>query len=120
MYDEAKVDLQQAYTLDSSGYAPAHNLGLLYHTLLKYDQAIFYLKKAILNDPTKNKAYYEMAASYALSGQPEQAILYIRQAIQRGYKNYKAMLDDLDFEALRNLKGFQDILDQYFPDWRNK
>ncbi|MGQ0738298.1 MAG: tetratricopeptide repeat protein [Bacteroidota bacterium] len=120
MYDEAKEYLQQAYNLDSSGYAPAHNLGLLYHAMVKYDQAIYYLKKAIINDPTKNKAYYELASSYALSDQPEQAILYIRQAIERGYKNYKTLLDDPDFEDLKNLKGFQDILDQYIPDWRNK
>lgn len=120
MYDEATQFLQQAYNLDSAGYAPAHNLGLLHHVMLKYDQAIYYLKKAIINDPTKNKAYYELAASYVLSGRPEQAILYIRQAIERGYKNYKALLDDPDFETLRNLKGFQDILDQYIPDWRNK
>lgn len=120
MYDEAKVFLQQAYNLDSTGYAPAHNLGLLYHAQAQYKNAIVYLQKAIINDPTKNKAYYELAASYALSNQPEQAILYIRQAIQRGYKNYKTLLDDPDFDMLKNLKGFQDILDQYIPDWRNK
>ncbi|MBM3416638.1 MAG: hypothetical protein FJY20_09355 [Bacteroidetes bacterium] len=119
MYDEAKSYLQQAYHLDSTAYAPAHNLGLLYHAMAQYDRAIYYLKKAILNDPSKNKAYYELAASYALANQPEQAILYIRQAIERGYKNYKALLDDPDFELLKNLKGFQDILDQYIPNWRN-
>lgn len=120
MYDEAKSYLQQAYDLDSSGYAPAHNLGLLYHVMVQYNRAIYYLQKAIINDPSKNKAYYELAASYALAGQPEQAILYIRQAIQRGYKNYKTLLDDPDFDTLKNLKGFQDILDQYIPDWKNK
>jgi tetratricopeptide (TPR) repeat protein len=120
MYTEAKQYLQQAYQLDSAGYAPAHNLGLLYHAIARYDLAIFYLRKAILNDPTKNKAYFELAASYALSNQPEQAILLIRQAIERGFKNYKALLDDPDFEPLKNLKGFQDILDQYFPGWRDK
>ena len=82
--------------------------------------AIRYLQKAIINDPSKNKACYELAASYALNNQPEQAILAIRQAIQRGYKNYKTLLDDPDFDSLKNLKGFQDILDQYVPDWKNK
>lgn len=120
MYDSAKVYLQQAYDMDSSAYAPAHNLGLLYHSLNKYDLAITYLKKAIQNDPAKNKACYELAASYALSGQPEQAILYIQQAIQRGFKSYNSLLDDPDFDTLRNLKGFQDILDKHIPDWRNK
>lgn len=120
MYDSAKIYLQRAYQLDSNAYAPAHNLGLLYHAMSQYDQAIIYLKKAILNDPARSKAYYELAASYALSRQPEQAILYIQQAIQRGFKSFKSLLEDPDFEPLRNLKGFQDILDQYIPDWRNK
>lgn len=120
MYDSAKVYLQQAYQLDSSAYAPAHNLGLAYHAQAKYEQAIYYLRKAILNDPEKSKVYYELAASYALSNQPEQAILYIQQAIERGFKNYKTLHDDPDFELLHNMKGFQDILDKYLPNWRNK
>lgn len=120
MYEEAKQYLEQAYRLDSTTYPPAHNLGLLYHAQSQYGKAIQYLLKAINNDPSRNKAYYELAASYALNNQPEQAILAIRQAIQRGYKNYKTLLDDPDFDGLKNLKGFQDILDQYIPDWRNK
>lgn len=115
---EARQFLQQAFNLDSAAYAPAHNLGLLYHAQSKYPMAIRYLQKAIINDPSKNKACYELAASYSLNNQPEQAILAIRQAIQRGYKNYKTLLDDPDFDSLKNLKGFQDILDQYVPDWR--
>lgn len=120
MYDSAKHYLELAFRLDTAGYAPAHNLGLLHHSLMQYDLAINYLKKAIINDPSKNKAYYELAASYALAKQPEQAILYLRQAIQRGYKSFNALLDDPDMDSLRNLKGFQDILDQYVPNWRNR
>ena len=54
----------------------------------------------------KNKSLPgELAASYALSHQPEQAILYIQQAIQRDLKaTNHSLFDDPDFEPLRNLK----------------
>lgn len=120
MYDSAKLYLREAYRLDSSNYAPAHNLGLLYHSLLQYDQAIFYLGKAIRNDPTKNKAYYELASSYALAKQNDQAISYLRQAIQRGFKSFNALLDDPDLESLHKLKAFQDLMDEYVPNWRER
>lgn len=120
MYDSAKLYLHGAYRLDSSSYAPAHNLGLLYHSMMKYDQAIIYLGKAIQNDPFKTKAYYEIAASFALSRQLEQAIIYLQQAIDKGFKNFNALLDDPDFEGLHNIKGFQDILDKYAPGWRDR
>ena len=120
MYDSAKLYLREAYRLDSSNYAPAHNLGLLYHSLFQYDQAIFYLGKAIRNDPTKSKAYYELASSYALAKQNDQAVNYLRQAIQRGFKNFNALLDDPDLESLHKIKAFQDLMDQYVPNWRER
>ncbi len=120
LYDSARLYLQQAYRLDSSGYAPAHNLGLLYHALQQYNQAIFYLRKAVINDPTRNKAFYELAASLALARQPEQAILNLRQAFLRGFKSFNALLDDPDMEGLHNLKGFQDLMDEYYPKWRER
>ncbi|MFZ9386703.1 MAG: tetratricopeptide repeat protein [Chitinophagaceae bacterium] len=120
MYDSAKIYLQQAFDLDPKAYAPTHNLGLLYHSMMKYDQAIIYLKKATENDPSKSKAYLELAASYALSRQPEQAILSIQQAIDKGYKNFRSLLGDPDFDTLHDIKGFQDIMDKYYPKWRQE
>ncbi|HUR65738.1 MAG TPA: tetratricopeptide repeat protein, partial [Chitinophagaceae bacterium] len=120
MYDSALVYFTKAVALDSSSYAPVHNLGLLYHTMQRYDLAIIYLNKAVRNDPTKNKAFYQLACSYALAKQPEQAVIYLRQAIEKGYKSFNTLLEDPDLDGLKKLKSFEDLLDKYVPNWRNR
>ena len=120
MYDSAVFYLRKAVEIDSTSYPAVHGLGLAYHAMLRYDSAIVWLQKAILIDPEKGKPYFELACSYAMSNKPEQAILYLTQAYQRGYKNTDLLFTDPDLEGLKNLKGYQDLLDKYVPDWRNK
>lgn len=120
MYDSALLYMKKSVQLDSDSYAPVHNLGLLYHTMHRYDSAIVYLEKAVSNDPSKNKAFYQLACSYALGGKYEKAVTALQQAIDKGYKNYNAMLDDPDLADLKKLSSFQALLDKYIPGWRNK
>lgn len=120
MTDSAIVYLRKAVQLDSNSYPALHGLGLAYHAALKYDLAIVYIQKSIKKDPSKGKTYFELACSYSMNNQPDQAILYLNQAYQRGYKNTEALLTDPDLSSLKNLKGFQDLLDKYVPDWRNQ
>ncbi|HWR32085.1 MAG TPA: tetratricopeptide repeat protein, partial [Chitinophagaceae bacterium] len=120
MTDSAIVYLRKAVQLDSSSYTALHGLGLAFHSASKYDSAIVYIQKAIRKDASKGKAYFELACSYAMNNQLEQAILYLNQAYQRGYKNTDALLTDPDLSNLKNLKGYQNLLDKYVPDWRNK
>ena len=120
MTDSAIVYLKKAVELDSNSYPALHGLGLAYHTASKYDSAIVYIQKAIRQDASKGKTYFELACSYAMNNQPEQAILYLNQAYQRGYKNKDALLTDPDLSSLKKLKGFQDLLDKYVPDWKNQ
>ena len=79
-----------------------------------------YLEKAIRLDPTKGKTYYELGCTYALAKKPEQAILYLRQAYERGYKNTENLLNDPDLAGLLNYKEFQALLDKYLPGWRER
>jgi tetratricopeptide (TPR) repeat protein len=120
MYDSAVFYMRKAVEIDPTSYPALHGLGLSYHAMLRYDSAIVWLQKSILVDPEKNKPYFELACSYAMNKQPEQAILYLTQAFKRGYKNTDALLTDPDLEGLKNLKAYQDLLDKYVPDWRNR
>jgi len=120
MNDSALVYLSQAMKLDHNSQNGSLNLGLVYHAMQKYDSAVVYIQNAIRLDPTKPKTYYQLACSYALGNKPEQAILYLRQAYERGYKNVEVLLSDPDLAGLKEFKGFQDILDKYLPDWRNR
>lgn len=120
MYDSALNYFKKAFTIDSASQNAVHGLWLAYHAMLRYDSAIVYIQKSILLDSSKGKSYFELACSYAMNNQPEQAILYLAQAYQRGYKNTDVLFSDPDLEGLKNLKGYQDLLDKYVPDWRNR
>jgi tetratricopeptide (TPR) repeat protein len=119
MTDSAFKYFRKAVELDSTYQGAELNLGLLYHTLRQYDSAIVHIQKAIRLDP-KPKTYYQLACSYALNNKPEQAILYLRQAYERGYKNTDNLLTDPDLSGLKNYKEFQALLDKYVPDWKDK
>jgi tetratricopeptide (TPR) repeat protein len=118
--DSAFKYYRMAVNTDPQYESASLNLGLVYHSLEKYDSAIVYIQNAIRLDPAKAKNYYQLACSYALSDQPQQAILYLRQAYERGYKNFDALLSDPDLLSLRNFKEFQDLLDKYVPNWKNR
>ena len=120
MYDSALVYLQKAISLDSNFHQAYRDIALTYHALTRYNEAIPNFLKAIRLEPTKGKVYFELACSYAMSNQPEQAINFLTQAYARGYKNKEALLTDPDLESLKNIKTFQDLLDKYLPDWRNR
>jgi len=106
--------------LDPNYQNASLNLGLLYHSQRQYDSAIVLIQRAIRLDPSKGKTYFQLACSYALSNQPEQAIRYLEQAYQRGYKNTDNLLNDPDLSGLKDMKGYQDLLDKYAPGWRDK
>lgn len=120
MNDSALVYLSKAEKLDPNSHNTSLNLGLVYHSMGRYPSAIEYIEKAIRLDPTKGKTYYQLACSYALNNKPEQAVIYLKQAYQRGYKNVENLVSDPDLAGLKDYKEFQDLLDKYVPNWRNK
>lgn len=120
MFDSALVYFKKAAELDPESHTANLNLGLAYRSLLKYDSAIVYIQKAIKIDPHNGRTYYRLACCYALANLPAEAILYLRQAYERGYKDKEALLIDPDLEELKKYKGFEDLLDKYIPNWRNR
>lgn len=120
MYDSAHVYFRKGVQTDSTSWQATHGLGLTFHAMLRYDSAIVYLQRSILLDPAKGKTYFELACSYAMNNKPEQAILYLTQAYEKGYKNTDALFTDPDLEGLKKIKAYQDLLDKYVPDWKNR
>ena len=86
----------------------------------QYDSAIVYIQNAIKINPRNAKAYFDLACSYALTNRHEQAILYLGQAFERGFRNADLLVTDPDLAALKNYKEFQALLDKYLPDWKDR
>lgn len=58
------------------------NLGTALMHLEDYQQAIFYLKKAALQDPKYSLAIVNLAVCYDLTGQPDDALLWCHRAAE--------------------------------------
>lgn len=55
---------------------------------------------------------YYIAQTFASAGKQEQALLYLRKAMDEGFKDRKRLIEDKEFAVLRTTPEFQKLLDQ--------
>jgi tetratricopeptide (TPR) repeat protein len=55
---------------------------------------------------------YFVAATYARAGKQDQALIYLRKAMDEGFKDRKRLIEDKDFATLRTTPEYQHLLDQ--------
>lgn len=119
-FDSAIVYSRQAVNLNPNYENALLNLGLAFHSNAQYDSAIVSFLKAIQIEPTNGRTYFRAACSYTLNKNPQQAIAFLKMAYEKGYKNKDALFSDPDLMDLHNIKEYQDLLDKYVPDWRQR
>ncbi len=55
---------------------------------------------------------YFVAATFARVGKQEQALIYLRKALDEGFKDRKRLIEDKDFATLRTTPEFEHLLEQ--------
>jgi tetratricopeptide (TPR) repeat protein len=70
---------------------------------LKIDQRLAVLR------PTDALVHYNLACSYCLTGQQEEAALSLEEALKRGYRDFKWLTEDPDLEELREHPAYSRI-----------
>jgi tetratricopeptide (TPR) repeat protein len=56
------------------------------------------------------KFHYYLARTYAKAGQNERALLYIRKALEEGFKDRKLFMEEPEFAGLRTTQEFKDLM----------
>jgi len=56
------------------------------------------------------KFHFYLAKTYAKAGQTERALLYIRKAIEEGFKEREKFTGDPEFATLQELPEFQQLM----------
>jgi len=108
--EEAEDAAQRAIELDPDNVAHHNNYANLLKVLGRYKDAEVEYREALRLDPENAKPYYNIACLYALMKKRNEAIDYLRLAIERAPNlRAEAAIDD-DFESLRNLKAFKQLL----------
>ena len=105
------------------------NLGTAYFARKKYKEAMETYQTALKLDPNvfenhgsygvlleernveeRAKFHFHMAKLYAQAGRNDLALQYLRKALEEGFKDKKKIEEDPDFQAMRDLPEFKELL----------
>ncbi len=94
-YDKAFVEYQQALQLDAEVFEHRSSQGVL-------------LQERTVDE--RAKFHFYLAKTYAKAGQTERAMLYIRKAIEEGFREREKFARDPEFAQLRDLPEFRILM----------
>jgi tetratricopeptide (TPR) repeat protein len=77
-------------------------------------EALRCFMKAIKFDRSLAWAYYSVACFYALSGDKEKGLSFLKQSLEKGLRDKKHIDSDSDLDSLREEKEFKDMMVKYF------
>ncbi len=127
-YGRAIKFYRKAIELDQNNASFHNNVAAAYFADKKVDKAIPEYQKALELDPDiferrstsgivaqispEDRAHYSylLAKMYAQTGQFDRALLYLRRAIEEGYKDVNNALQDAEFAQLRKDPRFNDLM----------
>ena len=87
-----------------------------FETALQLDPEVFEHKSShgvLLQERTveeRAKYHYYLAKMYAKAGTRDRALLYIRKALEEGFKDKKKFQEDPEFSSMRDLPEFKELL----------
>ena len=128
-YRKAIKYYQRALRLTPDSASIYSNLGTAYFARKKYKQAFVAYQKALSLDPEvfehrssfgtvlqersveeRAKFHYYLARTYAKAGDFEHAITYLRKAFEEGFKDRQKVMEESEFEKLRETAEFQQLM----------
>jgi dienelactone hydrolase len=74
------------------------------------EAAAYFLEIYSLVDPENPDYFYLSAYFYALQGNTEKSLLFLKRAVKYGYKDKNKLLSDATFSTIRQQKDFEEII----------
>lgn len=96
-YKMAAQEYKTAFTLDPNIFIRVSRIGIMAQATSPEDRASF---------------SFMVAKMYAQAGDIEQALEYLRKAMENGYKHIKEVYTDSEFATLRTDKRFEELMAQ--------
>jgi tetratricopeptide (TPR) repeat protein len=84
-----------------------HHKAMDYLNIKEYKQASQTFRAQCFLQPSNPVAYYNVACSESLLGNLDEALSYLNQSIDKGYRNLSHMKSDEDFDNIRQTDGFK-------------
>jgi tetratricopeptide (TPR) repeat protein len=130
-YKQAERTYKQALKYAPSAAITYCNLGTAYFADEKYKPGMEAYRKALeLNpkifDPGQTQIVqetstrrqlvavnYYLAKTYATAGKMQESLVYLRKALEAGFKDRKLLMKDKEFAALRTTPEFHQLMEQH-------
>jgi adenylate cyclase len=92
----------------------ARNMGAFaLYRLGRADEAHEWMNISLMNSPRNSELTYNAAGFYALIGDADKSLGYLKQAIDSGCFNLTWLEMDSDFDSLRDNSRFKEIVEEY-------
>ena len=92
--------------------AVVESLGCLYTEMGRYQDGLRADREMVQMEPDSPNAWYNLACSLSLTGQPDEAFAALEKAIALGYDDAEWMQDDEDFAPIKKDPRFARLLAQ--------
>ena len=128
-YRRATSNYRKALRLAPQSASIYSNLGTAFFARKKYKEALEAYEQALALDPEvfehksthgvllqersveeRAKFHYYMAKTYAKAGMNDRALLYIRKALEEGFKERQKFEEEPEFAKVRELPEFQQLM----------
>jgi tetratricopeptide (TPR) repeat protein len=128
-YRKAISHYKKALKLSPNSASVYSNLGTAYFARKKYKEAAQAYQTALSLDKDvfehhgsygvlleersveeRAKFHFYLAQTYAKAGMNDRALQYIRKALEEGFKERKKLMENPEFEGLRELPEFQELM----------
>ena len=132
-YRRAISQYRKALKISPNSASIYSNLGTAYFARKNYKEASIAYAKALELDPDvfehrssfgvllqersveeRARFHYHLAKVYAQAGMNERALLYIRKALEEGFKERRRFLEEPEFAALQELPEFKELMAMEF------
>lgn len=87
-------------------------LGLSYHSLQQYDDAVAVYLQAEKHEFVPPRTRYNLACAYSLKNEPEKAFEWLEKAIAAGFNQVRLLETDSDLENIRDGSRFAELVEQ--------
>ena len=109
-YAQAETVVRKVITAQPNNPQAWYLLGYALHAQQKLDEALKAHMKAAEFPAVAPRALYNAACVHGLRGNAEQAIALIKRAQSAGFQNLGLLVNDTDFDKIRNVPEFQKLL----------
>ena len=110
--EAAKADYLKVIELDTVPNRESTAM-YAYQVLGEWDKAKEFMQRLIDNAPDDEGCYYDAACLYARMGDKAQALDYLRQAFEHGYRDFAHIAVDYDMDSLRDMEEFKALVEEY-------